>query len=91
MAITLPNSIEQRIRHVVESGKFDTPEEAMEFAVNHMERELQQTDDILNQLGPGELQLLIDEGMKSLETEPLVTPQEARAHLSRLRAELMRG
>jgi predicted transcriptional regulator len=91
MAITISPELEGRIQRVVASGRFATPEEAVAVAVTYMERELRQTDEILDQFAPGELQALIDEGIRSMETEPLVTPQEARAHLARVRAELMRG
>jgi predicted transcriptional regulator len=38
-----------------------------------------------------ELQAAIDEGVESADNEPLVTPEEARAHLAKVRESLARA
>jgi Arc/MetJ-type ribon-helix-helix transcriptional regulator len=85
MPLTLSPELEGRIERVVANGRFPNVESAMEHAVNALE-----VDDRLAEWPAEELQALIDEGLESARTEPLVTEAEARAHLAQVRAELMR-
>jgi hypothetical protein len=85
MAITISPELEVRIQRVVASGRFATPEQAVEAAMERLE-----IDDPLSGWSQQELQTVIDEGLWSLENEPLMTPEEVRAELAQLRADLRR-
>jgi Arc/MetJ-type ribon-helix-helix transcriptional regulator len=85
MALTLSPELEGRIERVVANGRFPNVASAVEHAVHALE-----IDDMLDAWPACELQALIDEGLESARTEPLVTEAEARAHLAQVRAELMR-
>ncbi len=82
MAMTITPELEERIERVVANGRFPNAQAAVEHAVNALE-----IDDMLAGWPAGELQALIDEGLESERSEPLVTEAEARAHLAQVRAE----
>jgi predicted transcriptional regulator len=86
MSITISPELEGRIQRVVASGRYATPELAMEAAVRQLE-----IDDPLASWSKEDLNAAIEEGLWSLQNEPLVTPEEARAGLAQLRTELQRG
>lgn len=56
----------------------------MEYAVDQL------LHDPLSDWSKEDLETAVNEGLWSLEHEPLVTPEEARASLAQLRAELRR-
>jgi len=86
MAITVNPAIEQRIQQMLEGGEYSTVDQLLASALDRLA-----IDAIVQSVGVEKFRKLIDEGIQSAEREPLVTPEEARAHLARVRAELIRG
>jgi len=86
MELTITPELESIIQREVESGRYETPQQVLENAVYR----LNQDDDKLG-LTAAEFQSLLDEGWEAAERGDLVTPEEARAHLAKVRSELDRG
>jgi hypothetical protein len=83
LAITISPEREGRIQRVVASGRYATLALAMEAAIQQLE-----VDDPLASWSKAELEALMDEGLWSLENEPLTTAEEARTGRAQLRSEL---
>jgi hypothetical protein len=53
--------------------------------------ELDRQREIINSIPASELELLLDESEEDVKAGRLYTPEEVRAHLAQLKAELRRG
>jgi len=87
MELTITPELESIIQREVESGRYETPQQVFENAVY----KLKQDDDDKLGMTLAEFQALLDEGWEAAERGDLVTPEEARAHLAKVRSELDRG
>jgi hypothetical protein len=85
MELKLTPELEELIQRHLDSGRFDTPYQVVIDAVV----QLPMKDPDLG-LSTAEWDVLIQEGLDSAENEPLLTPEEARAYLAGVRAELRR-
>jgi Arc/MetJ-type ribon-helix-helix transcriptional regulator len=83
MTLTPTPANEERIQYLMDSGEFATVDDVLAAALDRLA-----VDRIVQDIGLTEFQRMIDEGWDSAENEELVTPEEARAHLARVRAEL---
>jgi len=85
MTLTPTPANEERIQYLMGSGKFATVDDVLAAALDRLA-----VDRIVQDIGLAEFQRMLDEGLESAENEELVTPEEARAYLARVRDELRR-
>jgi predicted transcriptional regulator len=85
MALTISPELEGRIQRVVDSGRYATPEQAIESAVSRIE-----SDEMLAGWSKADLEAAIDEGLASAERGELYTEAETRAYLAKVRSDLER-
>jgi len=85
MTLTPTPANEERIQYLMGSGEFATVDDVLAAALDRLA-----VDRIVQDIGLAEFQRMLDEGLESAENEELVTPEEARAYLARVRDELRR-
>jgi len=81
MAMTLSPELETRIQRVVDTGRFNTTEQAIESAISRLE-----VDELLSGWSKADLEAAIDEGLASVDRGELYTEDEVRAYLAEVRA-----
>jgi len=85
MTLTPTHANEERIQYLMDSGEFATVDDVLAAALDRLA-----VDRIVQDIGLAEFQRMLDEGLESAENEELVTPEEARVYLARVRDELRR-
>lgn len=82
MTLTVAPEVEGRIQAMMDSGAYTTVDQLLTAALERLA-----VDEVVESIGVAELQKIIDEGVRSAKEEPLVSPEEARAYLAKVRAD----
>ncbi len=94
MTVELTPEVEAMIQHELASGRFQDMSDVIATAMHALadRRPLDLEHDYpVPPMTLAEFQAAIDEGVESADNEPLVTPEEARASLARVRQGVARA
>jgi putative addiction module CopG family antidote len=92
MTVELTPEVEAMIQDELASGRFQDMSDVIATAMHALaDRRDLEHDYPVPPMTLAEFQAAIDEGVESADNEPLVTPEEARASLARVRQGLARA